>query len=177
VTRGGWHPCLQALRADPDSEAAIEAFVACAEAEPNDLHRLLDGLSADDEGLQRGTAHGVERLSRHRPELLEPLLRRLFRLAGAVETPAVRVALAAALPRLALGRGEAGRLGFVFETWLDEPVPADVKLAAMAALVELVSHRPELARRVRQVISARVASGSPTIARHGPELLDRLKEF
>ena len=88
----------------------------------------------------------------------------------------IRTALAATLPRLQLGSGEAARLAFVFEAWLEDGVP-DPQRAAMDALVALVPQRPALARRIRTVIERRAALGSPTARRHGLALLGTLQEF
>lgn len=144
--------------------------------DPQRIHALAPELHCGNVGRERSAARACARLARERPELLQPILRRLARVAHATEDRAIREALADALPRLELGSGEAGRLAFVFESWLEDSDPA-LQRIAMDAMVALVPQRPRLAHRIRSVIEARAALGSPTAARHGRALLERLKEF
>jgi hypothetical protein len=80
------------------------------------------------------------------------------------------------MPQLNLRSRQAGRLAFVFESWLDDRDP-EIKRAAMTALVALVPQRPSLAPRVRREIERRAEEGSPTAIKHGLKLLESLREF
>jgi hypothetical protein len=157
-------------------EAAVRAVVDGVREDPNRVHGVLGLLTCGREAAEDGAAAVVRALAQEAPERLEPVRRRLVRVAGAVERPPLRLALAEALPRLALGRWEAGRLALVLEGWLDDGDEA-VKRAAMSAMVALVPQRPVLADRVRQVIERRAAAGSPAAARHGRALLETLRTF
>lgn len=143
---------------------------------PDGLHRLLPLLHCGRGGTERAAASVVERIAGQAPELLAPFLRRLFRIVAASEDTALRGALARAVPQLALGRGEAGRFAFVFESWLDDG-DLELQRCAMTALVALIPQRPELARRVRETIETRAARGSPAATGHGMALLGGLREF
>lgn len=154
----------------------VERASALIEGEPNLVHRLAAALHCGDTAIERRAARVVEAVGEEAPEHLEPIVRRLFRVTAATEDDALRGALGRTLPRLDLGRGEAGRLAFVFEGWLDAPDP-DTQRLAMDALLALVPQRPELARRLRDQIEQRAARGSPTAIRHGRAVLQRLKEF
>jgi hypothetical protein len=144
--------------------------------DPGRVHALAQELHCGSTTRERSAARASARLARERPELLQPIVRRLTRVANAVEDREIKEALADALPRLELGSGEAGRLAFVFESWLEDGDP-ELQRTAMDAMVALVPQRPRLARRIRSVIEARAALGSPTAARYGMTLLERLKEF
>ena len=144
--------------------------------DPQRIHGLAPELHCGDAGRERSAARACARLAREHPALVQPILRRLARVAHASEDAAVRTALADTLPRLDLGSGEAGRLAFVFESWLEDGDP-ELQRTAMDAMVALVPQRPALARRIRSVIERRAALGSPTAARHGRSLLEQLREF
>jgi hypothetical protein len=166
---------LDALLAD-GAPGFVDRALAALEAEPNAVHELAAALHCGRTTIEHRAARVVEALGERAPERLEPILRRLFRVTAATEDATLRGALGRTLPRLDLGRGEAGRLAFVFESWLEAPDP-EAQKAAMDALVAIVPQRPELARRVRTVIERRAALGSPTAARHGLALLKGLREF
>lgn len=140
------------------------------------IHRLAPELHCGVTARERAAAAACVYIVREHPERVQPLLGRLARVAHATEDDHVRRALAEVLPRLALGSGEAGRLAFVFESWLEDGDP-DLQRTAMDAMVALVPQRPALARRIRSVIERRAALGSPAAARHGRALLQTLKEF
>lgn len=158
------------------SDAEHERLRAYLEEHPGDAHELIACLTCDDRSTEAGAASVVLQLAEHRPDLLEPFVHRLFRIAGSSDHQAVRLAIAEALPKLNLGSGQAGRLAFVFESWLDDRDP-DIKRAAMTALVALVPHRPSLGPRIRQQIERRAQEGSPTAIKHGLKLLEGLREF
>ena len=160
-------------RADEAGLAEAEALFA---ADPGRIHRLMPLLHCGRRACEQGAALLVERLSRDQPDHLEPQLRRLFRVASASDDDRIRAALAATFPRLRLGRGEAGRIAFVLESWLDETDP-DLQRASMTALVDLIPQRPDLAGRIRDCIETRAARGSPVAIRHGRALLEQLREF
>lgn len=144
--------------------------------DPQRIHALASASHCGNGARERSAARACARLARERPDVLQPIMRRLVRVANATEDAEIKVALADALPRLELGSGEAGRLAFVFESWLEDGDPA-LQRIAMDAMVALVPQRPRLAKRIRSVIERRAALGSPTAARHGMALLERLREF
>ena len=170
--------------ADPGEDASAgafanafaNAFAAEVRADPQRIHALAPRLHCGDARAERSAALGCAALAENEPHLLQPALGRLIRLAHTTDDSTIRTALAATLPRLQLGSGEAARLAFVFEAWLEDGAP-DLQRAAMDALVALVPQRPALARRIRSVIERRAALGSPTARRHGLALLGKLKEF
>lgn len=145
-------------------------------AHPGATHDLVAALTCDDAAVENGAAAVLIRLADAAPQQLEPLVPRLFRVAGGSENQQVRLALTEALPLLELGSRQAGRLAFVFESWLDDRDPA-IKRGAMNALVALVPQRPSIGPRVRSEIERRAAAGSPTAIKHGLKLLERLREF
>ncbi|HSG91249.1 MAG TPA: hypothetical protein VLA56_18670 [Pseudomonadales bacterium] len=156
--------------------AALRDAGALLQASPGSLHRLLSLLHCGRVETERRAAAVLEGLACDAPELLAPLTGRLFRIAAASEDGAVRRALARSLPKLDLGRGDAGRLAFVLEAWLDD-ADLDVQRDAMSALVALLPCRPELATRIRSVFETRAARGSPAARGHGLALLRRIREF
>ncbi|MDZ7826387.1 MAG: hypothetical protein U5R48_10610 [Gammaproteobacteria bacterium] len=160
-------------RTDEAGLAEAEALIA---RDPNRIHRLMSLLHCGRRDCERGAALLVERLSRDHPDWLEPQIRRLFRVASASDDDRIRSALAGTFPRLKLSRGEAGRIAFVLESWLDEADP-ELQRASMTALVDLIPRRPDLAGRIRDCIETRAARGSPVAIRHGRALLEQLREF
>lgn len=157
-------------------EGDHEALVEYLRQQPGSTHEVLSALTCGEPDTEIGAAWALIVLADQAPELLEPFTRRLFRVCAGHDRKEVRLALAATMPLLELGTWQTGRLAFVFESWLDEN-DSDIKKAAMDALVGLVPQRPSLGPRVRKEIERRAASGSPTAARHGMELLKRLREF
>lgn len=166
------HDLDRMLERDADPETTARAIIDA----PDGVHRLMTLLHCGRSATERAAADVVERLSADAPDLLTPHTRRLFRIVAASEDTQLRSALARAVPRLGLRRGEAGRFAFVFESWLDD---GDIALQrqAMSALVALIPHRPELARRVRETIESRAARGFPAATGHGMALLEGLREF
>jgi hypothetical protein len=160
-------------RGDEAGLAEAEALIA---EDPGRIHRLMSLLHCGRIRCEQGAAQLVERLSRDRPEILRHQLRRLFRVAAASEDDRIRIALAETFPRLEMSRGEAGRIAFVLESWLDAPDP-DLQRVSMTALVDLIPRRPDLVGRIRDSIEARAARGSPVAIRHGRKLLEQLREF
>ena len=159
-----------------NGESSHQTLLEMLRAQPGDTHELIAALTCDQRDIETGAAAALVLLADEAPELLEPFARRLFRIAAGSENQAVRLALARALPLLELGAWQAGRVAFVFESWLDDRDP-DIKRAAMEALVALVPQRPALGPRVRREIERRAAEGSPTAIKHGVKLLERLREF
>lgn len=149
---------------------------AQAEYTQSDLQRLLTELTLSDDARSALAASELASLAREREDLLNPLADRLISIAGAAEAIEARRMLAEALPRLALGARRAGRLAFVFESWLDASDPA-LQRAALDGLLALVAQRPALASRLRSQIEIRSARGAPVITRHGRSVLERLREF
>lgn len=156
-----------------DDHASLMAYL---EEHPGDTHELIAALTCDERQVEAGAAAVLVRLAGKSPARLEPFIHRLFRIAGGSDHQAVRLAIAEALPKLELGSGQAGRLAFVFESWLDDRDP-DIKRAAMTALVALVPQRPSLGPRIRREIEQRAQAGSPTAIKHGLKLLEGLREF
>lgn len=146
------------------------------EDNPGDTHELIAALTCDERQVEAGAAAVLLRLAEASPAQVEPFIHRMFRIAGGSEHQAVRLAIAEALPKLSLSSRQAGRLAFVFESWLDDRDP-DIKRAAMTALVALVPQRPSLGPRIRQQIERRAEEGSPTAINHGLQLLESLREF
>ncbi|MEE4361494.1 MAG: hypothetical protein V2I63_08205 [Pseudomonadales bacterium] len=160
-------------RGDPDS---LERALVRILEERNSIHDLLPLLSCGEAPLEDAAARLVDALASADPSCLEPVSRRLTSIAGAVERSTPRCLLAAALPRLDLGRREAARLAHVFEGWIAEG-DETLKRAAMDAYVELVPQCPRLADRFRRLIEQRLAAGTPVATRHGVALLQRLRSF
>lgn len=157
---------------ETDHQALLERL----RQQPGDTHEVLSALTCGDAAVETGAARALVLLATESPDLLEPFSRRLFRVCAGHDRKEVRLALAETMPLLDLGPWQAGRLAFVFESWMDDN-DSDIKKAAMEALVGLVPQRPSLGPRIRKQIEQRAAAGSPTAARHGMELLKRLREF
>ena len=159
-----------------EAPSDVEQLVAGLPGDANLIHPLVALLHCARVDVEREAARALADITLQNPHLVQPGLRRMLRVAAATEDETLRKALGEALPRLQLGRGEAGRLAFVFEAWL-EHAPPQAQRDAMDALVALIPQRPELAQRVRAVIERRAALGSPSAARHGMALLAGLREF
>lgn len=157
-------------------EAGLTEAEGLIGQDPARIHRLMPLLHCGQIRCEQGAAQLVERLSRDRPETLDHQLRRLFRVASASDDDRIRTALAATFPRLRMNRGEAGRIAFVLESWLDAPDP-ELQRVSMTALVDMIPQRPDLADRIRDCIETRAARGSPVAIRHGRALLEQLREF
>lgn len=158
------------------SNSDHELLLAHLEQHPGDTHELIAALTCDERQVEAGAAAVLPQLAEQLPAQLEPFIHRLFRVAGGSEHQAVRLAIAEAMPKLPLHSREAGRLAFVFESWLDDHDP-DIKRAAMTALVALLPQRPSLGPRVRREIERRAKEGSPTAIKHGLKLLEGVREF
>ena len=153
-----------------------DRLLAHLEENPGDTHELISALTCGERRVEDGAAAVLLRLAEAQPAQVEPFVHRLFRIAGGSEQQAVRLAIAGAAPKLTLRSRQAGRLAFVFESWLDDRDP-DIKRAAMTALVALVPQRPSLGPRIRSEIERRAEEGSPTAIKHGLKLLESLREF
>lgn len=158
------------------SSSDHERLLAHLEQHPGHTHELIAALTCDERQVEAGAAALLPRLAEQRPAQLEPFIHRLFRVAGSSDHQVVRLSIAETMPKLTLGSRQAGRLAFVFESWLDDRDP-DIKRAAMTALVALLPQRPSLGPRIRREIERRAEEGSPTAIHHGLKLLEGVREF
>jgi len=132
---------------------------------------LFAGLLAEDPVVRVRAADAVEKVTRERPDLLQPLKRQL--LGGTLRDKEVRWHVAQMLPRLKLTPREQKRAVDILMAWLGDS-SSIVKTCSMQALADLAKCDDRLLRRVRPLIERLTQTGTPAMQSRGRKLLKQL---
>jgi hypothetical protein len=138
--------------------------------QPELFPQLMLGLWNSDPLIRMRAADAAEKISLHRPDLLEPFKAKLLRLLHEATQQELRWHLAQMIPRLALSKKDRGRAASTFRLYLYDP-SSIVKTSAMQAMADLASIDDELMPEVRELLIKLTEVGTAAMRARGRMLL------
>lgn len=172
------HPLLlQLAGGDRRSIGAADKVAQAVLAEPELFAVVLAALELPDPVLRMRAADVVEKVTRQRPDWLQPYKEQVLAIAAASAQAEVLWHVAQMLPRLTFTAAERERVYALLTGFLDDRSQI-VRVTALQALADLAVAGGDEARR-RQVVSlvrAQVAAGGPAVRARGRRLLKQLGE-
>ena len=142
--------------------------------EPARFEEVLRAMEHDDEVVRMRAGDAAEKISRVRPELLQPHKALLMSAAAAARQPSLRWHVAQMLPRLELDAAERRAAVAVLKRYLDDR-SAIVKTSAMQALADLALADRSLRRSVIPALEKATATGTAAMRARGVRLLEALE--
>ena len=133
--------------------------------------KLMTG--SDDPIIAMRAADAVEKATRGRPELLEPVRGQLLDLLEVARQQELRWHLAQIAPRLELSAGEADRVVAILEDYLHD-TSSIVKTEALQALVDLARASNRGVDRVLRLLDLAATSGTPAMQARARKLRSTL---
>ncbi len=171
------HSVLRKLvSGDLRQKGKSEAVVAEVLKKPVLFGALMDGLRESDPALRMRVADAVEKISRTRPDLLQPYKRDFILNIAETEQKEVRWHLAQLLPRLLLTARERAQVFGRLVEWLDDESRI-VKTFAMQGLADLAAQDRSYQPRVLAIVRDLMASGIPAVQSRGKKLLPGLRSL
>lgn len=158
---------------DRRSIGRSEEVVADVLADPTLFEALFAGLTHADPVVRMRAADAVEKITATRPDLLPPHQMALLDIGRAATQQEVRWHVAQLLPRLALTAEERDEAVALLVDYLDD-TSRIVQTFALQALADLAAQDATLRPRVRALIEAQLATGSPAVKSRGRRLLKQL---
>ena len=134
---------------------------------------LVAGLFDSDPVVRMRTADAAEKITRKRPDLLQPWKRPLLEQISALEEKEVRWHVAQMIPRLNLTFTEKGDAVRILMGYLSDK-SSIVKTFSMQALADLAERDERLRAQVRPLIERLTQTGTPAMRSRGRKLLRHL---
>lgn len=167
---------LLAMLTGGDRRSTGRSEEAAAEVlrDPSLFPALLRGLGEGDARVRMRCADAAEKVTRERPDLLQPHKMRVFTVAELEDQQEIRWHLAQMIPRLKLSGKERLRAASVFYLYLDDK-SSIVKTFAMQALADLAMQDGSMQRDVLLHLERLTAEGTPAMRARGKRLLQQMK--
>jgi hypothetical protein len=150
-----------------------EEVVQTVSKNPALFEELFSGLLADDPVVRMRAADAVEKITRARPELLQPWKKMLLSTASAFQEKELRWHVAQMIPRLKLTRMERNLAVQILMDYLEDG-SSIVKTSSMQALVELAEGDQQLLGQLTPLIERLVRTGTAAMKSRGRKLLKQL---
>lgn len=145
--------------------------VADVLANPRLFDALFGGLTAADPLVRMRAADAVEKITTHRPELLQPHAAALLAVIAPMEQQEVRWHVAQMLPRLTLTTDARDQAVSILEGYLADRSRI-VQTFALQALADLAAEDEGLQPRVVRLLETALATGSPALQSRARRLLE-----
>lgn len=158
---------------DRRSIGRSEEVAADVLADPSLFPALFDAMLVTDPLVRMRAADAVEKLTRRRPEILQPYKSRLLDEVAAVPQHEVRWHVAQLIPRLKLTSGERERAMARLYGYLEDDSRI-VRTFTMQALADLAADDAQLRGEVVPLLRHLTATGSPAMRSRGRALLAQL---
>ena len=143
---------------------------------PDLIGDLIAGLLDVDRIVRMRAADAAEKVSRRRPELLQPWKQLLLDSAFASDDKELRWHLAQMLPRLQLTAPEQEQAVQMLTGYLNDK-SSIVKTFSMQALVDLAGQDEQLLEQVTPLIEQLTRTGTPAMRSRGRKLLIALRRM
>jgi hypothetical protein len=147
--------------------------VEAVRKKPAKFPELVRCLWSDDEILRMRAADAVEKLSREKPELLQPFKAELLGLAGESQQQEVLWHLAQMIPRLQLTRAERQRGIAQLKEYLQNR-GAILRTLALQSLADMAADEPALREEVILLVEEALRSGTAAMKARARKLLVQL---
>jgi hypothetical protein len=165
---------LQQLRGGDRRSIGRSTEVATAVSKrPSLFAELFEGLFVPDPLVRMRAADAVEKVTRSRPELLQPRKLLLLEAIAPLQQKEVRWHVAQMLPRLGLTVEEQQKAVRILMGYLAD-ASSIVRTSSMQALVELSERDTRLRARVRPLVERLARTGTPAMRSRGRNLLRTL---
>jgi hypothetical protein len=140
---------------------------------PRSASQLIECLWDEDPGVANRAADALERLSFHKPRLLDSWKASLLGLLAEAKQNKLRWNLALIVPRACLSILECRRAATILESWLDDP-SSIVKTLALQGLADLTAQDASLLPEVLDLLRILGRSGTPAMRARSRHLLQKL---
>ena len=160
---------------DRRSIGRSEEMVAAVLREPRRFAALVTGMFSEDPIVRMRSADAAEKISRKRPDLLQPYKSMLLKEAAEIERSEVRWHVAQMLPRLRLDRGEAESAVEILHSWLRSPSRI-VQVNAMQALADLALSNAEMRDEILALVVRQKTSSSAAVRARARKLEKQLSK-
>jgi hypothetical protein len=140
---------------------------------PRLASQLIECLWDQDPAVANRAADALERLTFHRPRLLDSWKAPLLGLLAEAGQNKLRWNLALIIPRLRLSVPECRRAANTLQTWLEDP-SSIVKTLALQGLADLTAQDPSLLPEVIDLLRILGRSGTPAMRARSRHLLREL---
>jgi hypothetical protein len=157
---------------DRRSLGQANSVAAAVLRNPKLFAELLARLWNDDSLIRMRAADAVEKISRHKPELLHPHKAEILGLADETQQIEVQWHMAQMLPRLKLNGPERRRTIVRLSDYL-ESRSSIVKTHALQALYELAREHQELQPEVKELLEEAIRHGTAAMKARARKLLAR----
>jgi hypothetical protein len=142
--------------------------------DPALFEEVLRAMADEDAIVRMRAGDAAEKISRVKPEYLQPHKTLLLDAASNAGQPSLRWHIAQMIPRLALDAAERRTAVAVLKRYLDD-ASAIVKTCAMQALAELALADRSLRRSVVPVLEKATARGTAAMRARGIRLLEAIR--
>lgn len=150
--------------------------VAAVLMDPGRFSEVFNGMMSTDPVVRMRSADAVEKISRTRPELLQPFKGKLIRRVAGVDQQEVQWHVAQMLPRLNLSRAERSQCLGILKCYLLVRSSL-VRTFALQGLADLAEQAPGLRKEVLEMLETAVAEGPPAMKARGRKLIIRLQSL
>lgn len=144
--------------------------------DPGQFSEVFKGMMSTDPVVRMRSADAVEKISRTRPELLQPFKRKLIRRVAGVDQQEVQWHVAQMLPRLRLSRAERFQCVSVLVDYLGSK-SSIVRTCALQGLADLAEQDLGLREEVLNRLETAAVEGTPAMKARGRKLLSRLRRL
>jgi hypothetical protein len=151
-----------------------EEVVQTVSKNPALFEELFSGLLADDPVVRMRAADAIEKITRARPELLQPWKNMLLSTASAFKEKELRWHVAQLIPRLRLTGTERKLAEQILMDYLEDG-SSIVKTFSMQALVELAAGDEQRLTQLTPLIERLARTGTAAMRSRGRKLLKQLR--
>lgn len=170
------NPIVRKLKeGDLRQKGKSEEVVADVLKKPQLFRQVLAGIVDTEPGVRMRASDAVEKITRLRPELLQPYKKDFLDVFTTIDQKEVRWHLAQILPRLELAKKERQRVFNLLVSFLDDDSRI-VKTFAMQGLADIAEMDRSYLPRVVKIVERLMTSGIPAIQSRGKKLLSQLAE-
>ncbi len=152
-----------------------EEVVSDVLKKPQLFRDVVAGILDTEPGIRMRASDAVEKITRLRPELLQPYKKDFLNVFVMIDQKEVRWHLAQILPRLELTKKERQQVFNVLVSFLDDDSRI-VKTFAMQGLADIAETDRSYLPHVVKIVEGLMASGIPAIQSRGKKLLPKLTE-
>ena len=159
---------------DRRSIGRADEVVADVLEQPSLFPVLFGAMTAPDAVVRMRACDAAEKVTRERPDLLDPHKSELLDEVATVDQQEVRWHVAQMLPRLSLTLAERRRAVALLIGYLDDDSSIE-RVSAMQALADLARGDDTLRDTVLPLLEEHAAGGSPAMRARGRKLVERLR--
>jgi len=151
-----------------------DQVAAIVSKDPGLFPELITGLWSDDPLVRMRAADAAEKVTRSKPDLLQPFKKELLGLMAEATQQELRWHLAAIVPRLVLNSKERRQAASSLNTYLEDR-SSIVRTSALQGLADLAQDEPSLRPNLIELLRESARSGTPAMKARSRRLLLQLR--